>query len=906
MGQCHMFQATARTDTLSNQLALVSEISSRAAAILQLDELLQTVSDLTAAQFNLYHAHIYLIDDERDYLTLAAGAGETGRILVKRGHQILTSHPHSLVARASREMQSVIVGDVTQTADFLPNPLLPHTRSEMAIPLLFANQTLGVLDIQSEVIERFDENDSYIFTLLANQIGVAVQNAHTFQELHQREADLHAATKLANEMRYALDQSTIVAITDQRGIIEYVNDKFCEISKYSREELLGQDHRIINSGYHTKDFIRNMWVTIANGRIFRAEIKNRAKDGSFYWVDTTIVPFLNEDGKPRQYLAIRREITASKYVEEESLRRATELQSVAEIAQTISQLMDNQDDLLQAVADQTKSQFNLYHAHIYLYNESSDQLVLTAGAGDVGRQMAAQKRVIPADHESSIVARTFRTGEGLVVNNVSESPDFLPHPLLPNTRSEMAVPMMVAGRVIGVLDVQSDRLDRFSDEDVNVKTTLAGQIAVAVQNARAFEIVKSREAEIERRALELEAVSDVATSVSSNLQVDELLANVVNLTKERFSLYHSQVYLIDNNLEYLVLAAGAGVAGEMMRQHGHRIAINHPHSLVARAARTRTSVISNDVTQADDFLPNPLLPETHSEMVIPLLIGDSLVGVLDVQSEIINHFDQQDIQVKTMLAAQIAVAVQNANLYQSQVEAVEQLREVDRLKSEFLASMSHELRTPLNSIIGYSQLMIDGVDGEMNGEAVEDLQAIHSSGHHLLSIINDILDLAKIEAGRMEMDLSVVELAPIAEEVHRMTSILLQGKPVQMTVDVARDLPKIWGDSLRIRQVLYNLVSNAIKFTVNGEVRIRAAIADEKDMLQISVSDTGTGIPSDHLEQVFSKFHQVDNTATRKVGGTGLGLTITRYLVDMHGGKIWVESEMGKGSTFHFTLMIKE
>jgi len=220
--------------------------------------------------------------------------------------------------------------------------------------------------------------------------------------------------------------------------------------------------------------------------------------------------------------------------------------------------------------------------------------------------------------------------------------------------------------------------------------------------------------------------------------------------------------------------------------------------------------------------------------------------------------------------------------------------------------MSHELRTPLNSIIGYSQLMIDGVDGEMNGEAVEDLQAIHSSGHHLLSIINDILDLAKIEAGRMEMDLSVVELAPIAEEVHRMTSILLQGKPVQMTVDVARDLPKIWGDSLRIRQVLYNLVSNAIKFTVNGEVRIRAAIADEKDMLQISVSDTGTGIPSDHLEQVFSKFHQVDNTATRKVGGTGLGLTITRYLVDMHGGKIWVESEMGKGSTFHFTLMIKE
>jgi len=398
----------------------------------------------------------------------------------------------------------------------------------------------------------------------------------------------------------------------------------------------------------------------------------------------------------------------------------------------------------------------------------------------------------------------------------------------------------------------------------------------------------------------------VATSISSNLKVDELLASVVNLTQERFGLYHAQVYLIDDKLEYLVLAAGAGVAGEILRREGHRIAYAHGHSLVARAARNRESVIIDDVTLASDFLPNPMLPETRSEMVIPMLIGDTLIGVLDVQSKYINRFNEHDVHVKTMLAAQIAVAVQNANLYQSQVEAVMQLREVDRLKSEFLASMSHELRTPLNSIIGYSQLMMDGVDGEMGDEAVEDLEAIHSSGHHLLSIINDILDLAKIEAGRMEMDLQQVEFLPVADEVYRMTSILLKDKPVKMVLDVPSDLPKIWGDPLRIRQVLYNLVSNAIKFTENGEVRIRARLGDDRAMIQISISDTGTGIPADHLEQVFSKFHQVDNTATRKVGGTGLGLTITRYLVDMHGGKIWVDSEVNKGSTFQFTLMTTE
>ena len=346
-----MLQTTTRTDTLAHQLALVSEISSRVTGILQLDDLLQTVADLTKAQFNLYHAHIYLIDGEREYLTLAAGAGDIGRLLVNRGHQILTTHPHSLVARASREMQPVIVNDVTQVTDFLPNPMLPDTQSEMAVPLVFANQTLGVLDVQADTIGQFDESTAYIYSLLANQIAVAIQNAQSFRQLHERESELLAATKLANDMRYALDQSAIVAITDQRGIIEYVNDKFCEISKYTREELMGQDHRIINSGYHSKDFMRNLWVTIANGRTFRAEIKNRAKDGSYYWVDTTIVPFLNNDGKPRQYLAIRREITANKYIEEETIRRANELQAVAQIAQTIGLLINDQHELLQAVAD---------------------------------------------------------------------------------------------------------------------------------------------------------------------------------------------------------------------------------------------------------------------------------------------------------------------------------------------------------------------------------------------------------------------------------------------------------------------------------------------------------------------------------------------------------------------------
>lgn len=784
-----MFQTTPNTDTITHHLGLVSEISSRISSILQLDELLQTVSDLTKAQFNLYHTHIYLLDGSQAVLELAAGAGDIGRMLVKHRHKINLNHVQSLVARSARAMEAVIVNDVTLVEDFLPNPLLPLTRAEMAVPLMFAGHTVGVLDIQSEEPNRFDESDAYIFTLLSNQIGVAIQNAKTFSQLHQRETEL------------------------------------------------------------------------------------------------------------------QHEVADRKRIEEQVVLRAKSLSSVAEIAQTISQLVDDMDGMLQAVVDQAKTHFSLYHAHIYLYDSAKNLLVLTAGAGEAGRIMKQQQRVIPVNHPTSIVARAYQVKEGVVVNDVTESPDFLPNPLLPDTRSEMAVPMIVSGNLVGVLDVQASVVNRFSQEDVSAQTTLAGQIAVAVTNARAFDTLKSSEAEVARRALELETVAQVSASVSSNLKLKDLLDNVVALTKQRFGLYHAHIYLIDSHMQYLTLAAGAGDAGQSMLARGHRIHYAHPHSLVARAARTRQSAISNDVTLSEDFLPNPFLPETRSEMAVPMLIGDALIGVLDVQSDRINRFDQHDVQVKTMLGAQVAVAIQNANLYQAQVDAVEQLREVDRLKSEFLASMSHELRTPLNSIIGYSQLMIDGVDGEMPEEAIEDLEAIHSSGHHLLSIINDILDLAKIEAGRMEMDLSPADVGPIAEEVYRMTSILVQNKPVQMHLDIAQELPQIWGDSLRIRQVLYNLVSNAIKFTSNGEVRISAKLSEDKEQVHVSVKDTGTGIPADHLEQVFNKFHQVDNSATRKVGGTGLGLTITRHLVEMHGGKIWVESEVGKGSTFHFTLM---
>jgi signal transduction histidine kinase len=231
------------------------------------------------------------------------------------------------------------------------------------------------------------------------------------------------------------------------------------------------------------------------------------------------------------------------------------------------------------------------------------------------------------------------------------------------------------------------------------------------------------------------------------------------------------------------------------------------------------------------------------------------------------------------------------------------LREVDRLKSEFLASMSHELRTPLNSIIGYAEVLLDGIDGDLGEEMREDVGAIHGSGKHLLNLINDILDLAKIEAGQMDLIRDNVELKPLVQEVMTTAKVLLMGKPVDLVVDIDESLPLVDADALRLRQILSNLITNAIKFTQEGSITVRAEPHEaDPSLLLVSVIDTGIGIKAEHLPLVFERFRQVDQSATRRVGGTGLGLAITRQLVQMHGGDLWVQSEVGVGSIFTFTM----
>jgi len=279
--------------------------------------------------------------------------------------------------------------------------------------------------------------------------------------------------------------------------------------------------------------------------------------------------------------------------------------------------------------------------------------------------------------------------------------------------------------------------------------------------------------------------------------------------------------------------------------------------------------------------------------------------VIDIQSRTVNAFNEDEISVLQTLADQVAVAIDNAKSFELSQQAVMEMREADRLKSQFLANMSHELRTPLNSIIGFSRVILKGIDGPVTELMQQDLTAIYNSGQHLLGLINDILDSAKIEAGKMELAFDEVNIVDLTHSVISTMSGLIKDKPIELRQIVEPETPTVRADTIRVRQVMINLISNAAKFTEEGAITINVGshrTENGRKMVRISVTDTGSGISEKDQEKLFQAFSQVDASPTRKSGGTGLGLSICKQLINMHGGEIWVESEEGKGSTFHFSL----
>jgi len=576
--------------------------------------------------------------------------------------------------------------------------------------------------------------------------------------------------------------------------------------------------------------------------------------------------------------------------------RARQLETSAEVGQQIGQLLDL-DILLPQVVDLIRDRFGYDHVQVFLMDNRNEFAELQASTGEAGRQLLANQHKL-ARGSSSVIGQVTEKGEPTIALDTADANVVhQPNQFLPLTRSEMALPLWVKGRIVGALDVQSNQPNAFTDEDIRALTTLSGQIAIAIDNANLYN-------EIERRAADMGLLFDITVIATASETLEEALQAVTDKLYEAFNASSAVFYLPRMNVLHPIALSGSD---QPLSELSH-IVIGDAESLIGLASGTLNSQLITDIRQEVRYLS--IAPHSNSAMIVPISTGGRLIGLIVVEHEGVEAFSQDDLQVVITLAGSLSAVVQNSVLLDELQQSNEQLREVDRLKSQFLANMSHELRTPLNSIIGFSRVMLKGIDGALTEMQEQDLTTIYNSGQHLLNLINDILDQAKIESGKMDLKFAYFGVKTMIESVRSIGIGLVKEKSIDMFIDIESSLPQAYGDEFRTRQILLNLVSNASKFTQAGSITIRAYTVavkgSDKPFVRIDVVDTGIGIDEKEFSTLFETFRQVDSSLTRTVGGTGLGLPLSKSLAEMQGGELLVESVVGEGSVFSITIPTEE
>jgi len=474
---------------------------------------------------------------------------------------------------------------------------------------------------------------------------------------------------------------------------------------------------------------------------------------------------------------------------------------------------------------------------------------------------------------------------------------------LVGTRSAIFVPMLWEGKVVGVIAVCRVTAGPFSDKEIALLKTFADQAVIAVENARLFRELEERTTQLTRSVGELKALGEVGQAVSSTLDLETVLSTIVSRAAQLAGMDGGSIWEYNEAREEFHLHATDRLPDELVDAL-RATPIRKGEGALGRMALTGEPVEIRDM--ADERSYQSRLREAilrygfRSVLALPLLRENHILGALAVNRKTAGEFPPEVIDLLKTFATQSALAIQNARLFREIELKSRQLEIASQHKSEFLANMSHELRTPLNAIIGFSEVLAERMFGEVNEKQAEYLSDILESGRHLLGLINDILDLSKIEAGRMELEPSDFSLPGAIENTLILVRERAQRRGIALGRSVDSRIGTIRADERKVKQVLLNLLSNALKFTPEGgRIDVRAAL--QNGVAEISVSDTGVGIAPEDQETVFEEFRQV-GTAAKKVEGTGLGLAISRKFVELHGGKIWVKSEVGKGSTFTFTL----
>jgi signal transduction histidine kinase/CheY-like chemotaxis protein len=582
-----------------------------------------------------------------------------------------------------------------------------------------------------------------------------------------------------------------------------------------------------------------------------------------------------------------------------------QFEAASEVLAALGRSAGDPDTVLATIVESALRLCRSQAAHLYLLEDGVFRVIKAVGLSEESLRII-DENPHPLDRRT-LVGRVGLDRKTQQIPDVLADPDYgrLDLQRVAGFRTTMGAPMLLDEDVVGALVVWRNAVSPFDEREMAIVSAFAVQAAMAVNGVKLVQQLERRSAELARKVEALEALREVGEAVSSSLDVDNVLSTIAMHAVELSGTDGGSIMeYSERDRCFLVRSTYGTEPGVVDRLRSVRIDLDE--TLVGRAARRRQPIAITDLeaVELDPHLQILFDAGWRSVVAVPMLREDRIVGSLVVRRKETGDFSRETLELLETFASQSALALMNAQLYRELREQSAELELASRHKSEFLASMSHELRTPLNAVLGFSEVLLERMFGDINERQEEYLRDIHGSGTHLLELLNEILDLSKVEAGRMQLEYASFELRSLLDEAASMLRERAAAHGLDLQVVVEDDVGSVYSDELRLKQVVLNLMTNAVKFTADGgSVVVRAARGPGS--LDITVADTGIGVPEADRERIFESFQQGGRGSSREEG-TGLGLTLSRRIVELLGGRMWLESEVGVGSTFGLSLPVHD